>query len=678
MAVGAVLLFVKLNERTARFAWSILLVIGTTHAVGMCLLPENLLSRNAVHYYLGAKYHFPYRSFYALTSAATDRPQIVMHDLDHPPGFIRDDPSEQRAYFIDLLRAEKIGFDPSVPLEDLQRLAQESGAVHREAQKILQENLPSDQIENFCRDVRAALITENPDRDIEGIGNDITLDFGYNGSPYYTLVRHLDPTLYFPFGRATALLNLFWQVVGLLASVWLIGLALGLGTTARIAAAALLFASWDYVAWDLAGLSFAGFWLPIALALWAISRNRPIVGGVAIAWAGLIKLFPFALLFPFAIETVHAGWQRMLKSPKKFEWQFSLTLIATTILSALLLGGIAELSARSWADFLGKILAQFGSDAFVANNVGLSQLLLVLGIYGSPITTLVSLTALAAMSWFIWKSDSAESRVRVLLLLLAAMPWFVQLWFNYYAVAPLILLPLVAKKNPLGAAVGAASLAVVFLLPAFDDPILAENRLRWLVKTVPYIAIPAWLVFVEFKPLFQEKLVRRWGFVLSVVLVVLIGGEAFRQSMIRQYDTDGGRYLDQGQAKAALGCYNSLLGIAPRNAMAHMSKGICLAGMRQYDEAEASFRRASELAPDQPHTFSNLAHLLWMRGNFMEAQAEIEKAAALAPYDDAIWAERAQIVTTLGNHTAAKQYLTRAMELNPQNREAQAMLHSAP
>jgi hypothetical protein len=258
------------------------------------------------------------------------------------------------------------------------------------------------------------------------------------------------------------------------------------------------------------------------------------------------------------------------------------------------------------------------------------------------------------------------------------MPWFVQLWFNYYAVAPLILLPLVAKKNPLGAAVGAASLAVVFLLPAFDDPILAENRLRWLVKTVPYIAIPAWLVFVEFKPLFQEKLVRRWGFVLSVVLVVLIGGEAFRQSMIRQYDTDGGRYLDQGQAKAALGCYNSLLGIAPRNAMAHMSKGICLAGMRQYDEAEASFRRASELAPDQPHTFSNLAHLLWMRGNFMEAQAEIEKAAALAPYDDAIWAERAQIVTTLGNHTAAKQYLTRAMELNPQNREAQAMLHSAP
>lgn len=676
MAVGAVLLFVKQNERTARIAWSVLLVIGMIHGVGMCLLPENLLSRNVVHYFLGAKYDFPYSKFYSLTSAATDRPQIFMHDLDHPPGFIRDDPSEQRAYFIDLLRAEKIEFDPMIPLTDLQRLAQESGVVHREAQRILQENLPPDQIESFCRDVRAALITENPDRDIEGIGNDITLDFGYNGSPFYTLVRHLDPTLYFPFGRATALLNMVWQVISLLVSIWLIGSALGMGLTSRIATAALIFASWDYVAWDLPGLSFAGFWLPIALALWGISRNRSIIGGVAIAWAGLFKLFPFVLILPSVVELVRSAWRKLRGSAAKIDWRFGLTVTVSGFAATLVFGGIAVLSGRSWSDFFGKIIVQFSSDAYVANNVSVGQLLLVFGIYRSPITTLVSLTALAFLAWLIWRTDSTDSRGRVLLLLLAAMPWFTYLWFNYYTIAPLVLLAFVAQRHRLGAAIGAASLTVVFALPPFDDPSLTGNQLLWLLKVIPYVAIPAWLVYVQFGVQFRERLVRRIGLIAAVVLIAILGGEAVRQSMIRRYDADGGQYLDRGQAQAALGCYNSLLGIAPGNAMAHMSKGICLAGMKQYDEAEASFRRAAELAPEQPHTFMNLAHLLLMRGKLVEARRQIEKAVALAPCDDAIWVEQARIVSALGDRGAAKGMVTRALELNPQNREAQALVRA--
>jgi tetratricopeptide (TPR) repeat protein len=679
MAIAAILLIVRLKEPIARTVWSVLLVLGMAHAVGMGLLPENLLNRNVVHYYLGAKYDFPYRSFYELTSAATDRPQIFMHDLDRPPAIIRDEPSEQRAYFIDLLRAEQIPFDPLIPLADLQRLAEESGAVHREAQRILNESLPPDQIESFCRDTKAALITENPARDIEGIGNDITLDFGYNGSPLYTLVRHLDPTLYLPFGRATALLNLVWQVLGSLALFWLVGIALGLGTKDRIAIAALFFASWDYVAWNLPGLSFAGFWLPIALALWAISRSRPIAGGIAIAWAGLIKLFPFGLLFYPAVEIIRAAWGRLRRSaPPSSEWRWSATLIAATLLAALALGGISEFSGRSWASFLVKILQQFGSDDYVGGNVSVGQALIPLGIYKSPIAVLIRLLALAAMTWFLWKSDSTESRPRTMLIVLAAMPWFVSFWFNYYTMAPLILLPLVAKKNRLGAAICTAFLALTFLLPEFGSPTVTGNKLIWMAKILPYLAVPAWLVFVEFRPLFAARTVRRWAIVLSAAVVVIVCGEAFRQSMIRQYDTDGGRYLDQGRAQTALGCYDSLLGIAPGNAMAHMSRGICLADLGQYDEAETSFRRASELAPDQPHTFLNLAYLLSMRGRLLEAQAEIEKAVALAPCDDAVWVVRAHIAADLGDRAGADSMLTRALELNPQNGEAQAMLRSSP
>jgi tetratricopeptide (TPR) repeat protein len=492
------------------------------------------------------------------------------------------------------------------------------------------------------------------------------------------MVRHLDPTLYFPFGRTTSLLNLLWQTVGLLVSVWLIGQALGMGTTTRIASAALIYASWDYVAWDLPGLSFAGFWLPIALALWAIGRNRPIVGGVAIAWAGLIKLFPFALVFPFVVEAARNGWRHIRHSSTKLEERGSRTLIVSAILAALVLGGISELSGRSWLEFIGKIAPQFSSGELVFNNVSLNQFLLVLGIYDSPITTWLSLAGLAAMAWFIWKTDSTESRVRILLLVLTCLPWFVRLWFNYYAIAPLILLPLVALRYPSGAATCTASLAVVYLLPAFDDPLLTGNRLLWLIKTLPYVAIPAWLAFVEFRPLFSSSVVRKCALVLAAAAALVIGGEAFRQSMIRQYDTDGGRYLDQGKAEAALGCYSSLIEISPGNAMAHMSKGICLATIGQQSEAETSFRRASELAPDQPHTHLNLARMLSMSGRFPEAQTEIDKAAALAPCDDAIWVVRARIASALSDRAAADSMLTHALELNPQNREAQSMLNSTP
>jgi len=67
-----------------------------------------------------------------------------------------------------------------------------------------------------------------------------------------------------------------------------------------------------------------------------------------------------------------------------------------------------------------------------------------------------------------------------------------------------------------------------------------------------------------------------------------------------------------------------------------------------------------------------------MRGKLTEARAEIEKAAALAPYDDDVWVARAQVAADLGDRESANTMLTRALELNPQNREAQAMLRATP
>ena len=89
-----------------------------------------------------------------------------------------------------------------------------------------------------------------------------------------------------------------------------------------------------------------------------------------------------------------------------------------------------------------------------------------------------------------------------------------------------------------------------------------------------------------------------------------------------------------------------------------------------------TFRRATELAPDQPHTFLNLAHLLLMRGKVAEARTAIEKAATIAPCDDAVRVEQARITAALGDHNKAREMVIRALELNPLNREAQEMMRS--
>jgi hypothetical protein len=130
--------------------------------------------------------------------------------------------------------------------------------VREEAERILREHLPPGEIEDFRRDVRLALLEENAERKIEGEGRDITWDYGFNGSPFYALVRQVDPTLHRPFGRGTARLNLVWQMTAALLLCWITGLALGVGFTERTAMAALLFASWDFVGWALPGLIFGG------------------------------------------------------------------------------------------------------------------------------------------------------------------------------------------------------------------------------------------------------------------------------------------------------------------------------------------------------------------------------------------------------------------------------------
>jgi len=629
------------------------------------LQPLNLVNINIVHHYLGAKYPIDYAGFYEATYAALDRPQVLMRDLLHPPAMRREDPRAQRAYCIDLLRATGVSFDPLAPLPELRARARESGAVHEEAERVLAEHLPPDRIEGFRRDVRLALLDGRAERNIETEGRQIGWDYGFNGSPFYALLRQADPTLHRPFGPGTARLNLAWQVVGMLVAVWILGVALGTGVTERIAMAALLFASWDFVGWALPGLIFAGVWLPISLALLALSRDRPAWSGFAVAWAGLIKLFPFLLLLPAGVRVLVAARDRSCPP------RWALRVLAGCILGTGLLGVAALASGRSWIEFLRKILVQFTSDAYLLNSVSLGQGLLTLGIYDSPLPQVLSIAAGLVLILLLARcgdEEVHESLPRRSLVLLAATGWLVRTWFNYYAVVPLLLLPLLARRHRRGASIAAILLAGSFLLPEFDDPRLLVEPFLHFLKLVPYVGIPAWLVLVEFEPFQARRRVRGMARAVLAAGVLVTAGEALRLHAVRRLDEAGGNALDRGDAAEARTFYGRMLRLDPGNARATMNEAIALASLGRDAEAGRDFRRAAERAPEDATTRQNLGRWLVREGRLDDAARELEAARVLTPWDETILLDLARVRAAQGRSAEARSLLLRARDLAPGSR----------
>ena len=660
MAAAGVLLALRPSPRAARTAWLVLLSAGMINAVALNLHAANPNNINYVHYYVGAKYPVPYGDFYKLVQAALGRPQLGVRDLDHPASTLRSDPHEQRAYYIDLLRADGAAFDPLAPLEPLARQAQESGAVGREADRILGRALPANRIEDFRRDVRAA---------VGGLTWQVlTADYGFNGSPFYAVVRHADPTLYRPFGRATAYLDLAWQMLATLLLAWWVGAALGLELHDRIAIAALVFASWDFVGFALPGLLFGEFWIPVAVAVWAMRRRRAVVAGAAIAWATLIKLFPLILLLRALARLVCPASPRAVAGSPSGARRWSLRLVGACALAAPALGFVSMLSGRSWADFLHKIATEFQAQSEMVNSVSLSAGLATLGVHDAPVTLALSLAALAfIVVMFLRDGDEAfmAALPRRSLVLIAAMAWLVHSWLNYYAVAPLLLLPFCAREHRAGAAVAAFGMAVAFVLPDFDDPLLLANPALHALKILPYLATPAWMVAVELRGLAPGRSARRAVFAVAAILFVMLVAGGWRAKAVERLAREARERLDAGDASGASDRYRRWLQLDPRSGPAHMNDGIALATMGNLAEAAAHFARAAELEPGNAAAQDNYARLLLMLGRTREAGERLEAARALTPSDPQILFVLARLRLGQGRRAEAVALLTRARELEP-------------
>jgi tetratricopeptide (TPR) repeat protein len=662
--VASVLLALGSRARPARAlraAWIAVIVAGVANGLALNLQPANLINGNLSQYYLGAKYPVPYADTYRLVQAAADQPQIGIRDLDRPGQILRSSPGEQRAYYLDLLRAERVPFDPLLPLDSLARRARESGAITADSRRLLHERLPADRIADFRRDVRVAVSG--------AILQPLTIDFGYNGSPFYGLIRQSDPTIHAPYGPPAAWANALWQLLGVALFAWIAGSALGFTLDERLAAAALIVASWDFTGFAMPGLMFTELWVPIAIAAWAMRHRRAAVAGVAIAFAGLLKLFPFLLVLPAVVAFGRSfrSAARDAITPATRRW--AVALVAAGAIATPLLGLSSALTGRSWADFLHKIVAEFEAAPNLVNSANPIAALMTLGVsYRSPFMRVVPLVATVLLVAMFLRSDDAKFHAalpRRTLVLMVAAGWLVKSWLNYYVVAPLLLLPLYARERRAAAAAMAAAMAAAYLLPEFDDPLILAHPWVHFLKLVPYLLLPAWMVAVELGGLRWSRVERRVGAGVAVVLALAAGAEVWRLNKVRWLADEASAAFRAGRAEEALEGYRELLRLSPGDASARRREAIALATLGRMDEALVSFGRSVALSPRDAAARDDYGRGLLMAGRLDEAATQLEAARALTPDDPQVLFMLARVRSSQGRRSEAVGLLSRARELEP-------------
>jgi hypothetical protein len=659
----AILLGLRLRENVARIAWALLALAALTFSVAISLSSINIINLNIAHYYLGTKYAIPYSDTYKLFNAALARPQVGMRDLDNPVRLVRNDEREARAYYLELLRTTDTTFDPLASTAELRSLAIQSGAVEQEAEKLLKTDLSMEKMAMFRADAR--YIAERT-----ADSRDITDDCGFNGSPFYAAVRHIDPTLYFPFGTGTAILNLSFQIVGALILIWIVGVALGCSVIQRLAMAAFLFSSWDFVGYALSGLVFAGLWLPIGIAVWAASRQRPCVAGGAIAWAGLMKLFPFILFLPAGLRFVRLLWNRLKHRKDNVELKWTARFLVAGMLSAAVLLVVSLASGRSWEDFFDKIVNQFQTNVYSLNDASFNSFLLPIGIADSVLPAIFAALSLAVIILIITSDTGEDFSIKLprrLLVIASCGPLLFHTWFNYYAVVPLLLLPVVSVKNRWTAVVAAGVLAITSFIPEFDDQVLLAHPFWMAVKLAPFVLIPGWLLALEFAESAVAMRYKKLTIIITGIACLVVAADAWRMAEVRKLDEVGGQFLDAGQGQRAFVEYQSLMSLAPGNAMARMNAGIALIQLGRPQEAAKFFAAAVEMDPKSVDARQNYARLLMQAGKIDQAKEQISSALAVEPYNDELLFDLARIRVRQGQQDEAITLLKRAQELAPGN-----------
>jgi len=139
---------------------------------------------------------------------------------------------------------------------------------------------------------------------------------------------------------------------------------------------------------------------------------------------------------------------------------------------------------------------------------------------------------------------------------------------------------------------------------------------------------------------------------------------------VEAYSSLGHMLRGESRFAEAAEAYDGAIALIPAPERSHWTlfyqRGIALERSKQWDRAEADFRKALELEPDQPLVLNYLGYS-WveMRHNLAEAQAMIEKAVDQRPEDGYIVDSLGWVLYRLGKFAEAVPHLERAVELRP-------------
>jgi tetratricopeptide (TPR) repeat protein len=134
--------------------------------------------------------------------------------------------------------------------------------------------------------------------------------------------------------------------------------------------------------------------------------------------------------------------------------------------------------------------------------------------------------------------------------------------------------------------------------------------------------------------------------------------------------TRGSEFLARGAYAEALECYQELVNLDSRDAVARNGLGTALVQVTRFDEAEDQFRRAVGIRPGFVEAHFNLAGVLQSRGRLHESELPLRRALKLKPsYIDA----RVSLGTSLkllGRLQEARDCYEKALRAAPRNVQA--------
>jgi Flp pilus assembly protein TadD len=663
----------SVRTRLAVYATVILVAIANI----LVNAPQRIRHSNQAHYYVGAKYALSYAGFYSVVTAAREHPQVNFRDLGRPDRMFRADPREQRLYYAGLLSDAGISVPRGAGTDELRGLCASNGLIQAEAWNILEGAVGPDRIAPLKNDLsRTDLDTD---------------DQGFNGSPFYVLVRRLDPSLHMTFGAPVFWVNLAWQMAALVLVGLLCARAFGWQRDDAWLLAAMLVASWDYTGWSLNGLITGGWLLPVAVAAWGLGTRRPLVAGVGIAWAGLIKVFPFVMLLaPAAVLAKAAilgdeqgGIFNRQGDRTRRAWIPAAQTIGACAAATLVLGWLSTFTGASWSGFADKIASQFVDAGHSANAVGFSSVMFALGIQGKLAIPVLHATVLFCVAWMLWTRCTEEQpgpfAFRTMVLV-SCVVFLSGKWLNYYAIVALCLVPTLARRHRHATVFALAVAGLGYALPEFGQSSDGHAWAFLLVKTSAYQVLPLLALVSELRSDLQSasqvsprdlpaRLVFRRGAIVAaagaVCAAALVAHETYVRSSHRAEVARGEAALSAGDLALARTHLARAAALVPGDARTLFDLASLAERLGRSRDAIEFYRGALAADPEYPMAGMNLGVLYMETGDFTAGVRQLRKCADRVPHDQHVQFNLAQALTQVGNTNGALKCLEKALLIDP-------------